>query len=210
LDIVSEHKKPFMLKRISLYFWILISLSCSSYLHGQDVTSSVPPSPTAASLGVFGEIPVSEYSGVPDIRVPLFDVKVHDFVLPIALGYHAAGFSGDQEASWVGLNWALNAGGVITRSMRHNDDLITNGFYTVDPSSRPCGDTYDQEPDIFYYNIGSKVGKFYLDYASGGSTYNVRFFTKDNIKTYIKNKYNQRNNYIIIIFSYSEQYSGSI
>jgi hypothetical protein len=33
------------------------------------------PSPTAASLGKFGDVPVSFYTGVPNISIPLFTAK---------------------------------------------------------------------------------------------------------------------------------------
>ena len=49
------------------------------------------PSPTAASLGKFGDIPVSLYTGTPNISVPLFEVKGRTISLPISLSYHGSG-----------------------------------------------------------------------------------------------------------------------
>lgn len=79
-------------------------------------------SPEAASLGKYGEIPVSEYTGVPDIRIPLHTVKAGDLELPIALTYHASGIKVAQEATWVGLGWDLQAGGCINRIISGNYD----------------------------------------------------------------------------------------
>lgn len=98
--------------------------------YAQDVTKagSLPfeqhtLSPTAASFAVYGEIPVSQYTGIPDISIPLYTLAVNDFQMPISLSYHPAGVRVESEASWVGLGWTLNAGGVITREIRGADDL---------------------------------------------------------------------------------------
>src|SRR5688572_22137485 len=77
----------------------------------------VPPSPDAASLGKYGEMPVDKSTGVPQISVPLCEIKTPRFTLPITLSYHASGIKVDEVASWVGTGWSLNAGGVITRTV---------------------------------------------------------------------------------------------
>ncbi|MEJ0034332.1 MAG: hypothetical protein WDO15_30130 [Bacteroidota bacterium] len=75
----------------------------------------VPPSPNAASLGKYGDIPVGYHTGVPNISIPLYELKEGDVNLPVSLSYHASGVRVAEVASWVGLGWSLNAGGVITR-----------------------------------------------------------------------------------------------
>jgi len=71
-------------------------------------------SPEAAAFEKAGEIPVDIYTGVPNISIPIYTVKSGDIELPITLDYHATAIQVDQEATWVGLNWLMNAGGVIT------------------------------------------------------------------------------------------------
>ncbi|WP_425637957.1 hypothetical protein ACPUEN_00895 [Algoriphagus yeomjeoni] len=75
------------------------------------------PSANAASLGKYGDYPVSHHTGVPDISIPIYTVQEGDISLPISMNYHASGIKVDEVASWVGLGWSLNAGGVITRSV---------------------------------------------------------------------------------------------
>lgn len=87
------------------------------------IPNITPPSPTAAALEKYGQVPVSTYTGVPNISLPLYEVKVRDLSIPISLNYHAGGFRVNDEASWVGLGWSLIAGGAITRTVRNLDDL---------------------------------------------------------------------------------------
>jgi hypothetical protein len=140
----------------------------------------IPPSPEAAALGKYGDVPVSKYTGVPDISIPLYTLQSKNIQVPITLSYHASGIKVEEEASWVGLGWALNAGGVITRSIRGKDDFeneTKNGFvYSIGEGAIPASDNafevsttyidavcrgdYDSQPDIFYYNLNGASGRF--------------------------------------------------
>ena len=107
---------------LTLFF---IGLVCSSLIilaQAPDEMDVIPPSPTAASLGEYGEFPVSLYSGLPTISIPLYEIEVGDYSLPITLDYHSAGVKVEEMAGWVGLGWSFNAGGVITRSVRGLDE----------------------------------------------------------------------------------------
>ena len=55
---------------------------------------------------------VDPFSGDFNYNIPLIDIEGY----PINISYHS-GISTDQEASWVGLGWNINAG-VINRAMR--------------------------------------------------------------------------------------------
>lgn len=69
----------------------------------------IPPSPEAASLGKFGEVPVSYYTGIPDISIPLVQIAEKNLAVNVGLSYHAGGIKVEETASRVGLGWALNA-----------------------------------------------------------------------------------------------------
>src|SRR5262249_56896233 len=75
------------------------------------------PSPTAASLGKFGDVPVSLYTGIPDITVPLFTAHGRTLPVPIALHYYAGGVKVEERGGWVGLGWSLAAGGGVHRTV---------------------------------------------------------------------------------------------
>lgn len=79
--------------------------------------------PEAASLGQYGAYGISEYSGVPNINIPLLNIKSGDLSFPIQLYYDASGIKVDQEATFVGLGWNLNYGGCISHIVCGNDDF---------------------------------------------------------------------------------------
>ncbi|MCS3795085.1 RHS repeat domain-containing protein [Niastella sp. OAS944] len=88
-------------------------------------------SPTAAALAKYGDIPVSYHTGTPAINIPLYNIKSGSLQMPVSLSYHASGLKVQEQASWVGAGWVLNAGGVITRSvMGAPDDKGILAAYT--------------------------------------------------------------------------------
>lgn len=102
-----------------LFFLIFLK---SIFSFGQ-FKSAVSPmqnyqSPNATSLGSFGDVPVSLYTGTPDISVPIHKLNERGVELDINLQYNARGVRVEDVPGWVGQNWALNAGGLITRTVR--------------------------------------------------------------------------------------------
>lgn len=70
-------------------------------------------SPEAAAFRRYGEYAVNEYTGNPNISVPIHTLSYKDIEIPITLTYDGTGVKVDQEASWVGLGWNLMVGGCI-------------------------------------------------------------------------------------------------
>lgn len=130
----------------------------------------IPPSPDAASLGKFGDMPVGYYTGTPSISVPLYNLNAGNFTLPISLSYHASGVKVEEEAGFVGLGWALQGGGVITKSTKNISDFESFGYpqsSVPDPNDVNYMQAVamghaDPEPDIFYFNFAGKSGKFIM------------------------------------------------
>jgi YD repeat-containing protein len=84
-----------------------------------------PVSPTAWQFLKYSDLPVSKYTGIPDISIPLYTVTEDGISVPISLTYHAAGNRVNQEASWVGLGWDLGIGSVI-QTINDKDDFSTD------------------------------------------------------------------------------------
>lgn len=150
----------------------------------------IPPSPTAAALGAYIDFPVSHYTGIPEVQIPIYAINQKNTNIPIALSYHAKGNKVEDMASWVGLGWSLNTGGVITRSVKGlPDDYFhyvkeicndwnlwgTNGKkdFTLDGSGNHYNDggaTYYYEKQKDEYRTGLFQGKEISEFS--GSTYN--------------------------------------
>ncbi len=109
-------------------FIVFAQLSGNEY-EGPKLPTFVPTSPETASLLKYQETPVSHYTGVPNISIPICGIQGRTINVPVSLSYHAGGIKVNEEASWVGLGWNLNVGGQITRVMRGlPDDTPTKGY----------------------------------------------------------------------------------
>lgn len=142
-------------------------------------------SPNTFALARYGDIPTDYSTGVPNVSVPLMSVADRDICVDISLSYHATGIKVDQEATWVGLGWSLNAGGMITVEHRDKVDRLSDSLYYkrtsipdydyksplgpyLNTASTKVGSAVssngsDNEPDIFYYNFCGRTGKFIFD-----------------------------------------------
>lgn len=78
---------------------------------------TIPASPEIAGLMKFIECPVDHSTGIPDITIPIYTVRIGGISLPINLSYHASGIKVNDIASTVGLGWVLNSGGFITQQV---------------------------------------------------------------------------------------------
>ena len=131
------------------------------------------------------ETPVSMYTGIPNISIPLYEVAIKGVTLPISLNYNAGGIRVDQEATWVGLGWSLNYQGEISRKVRGipDENFFLNGinnssssinYFNQLPAPNNQADVElrqsyiiqakaggkDYMPDAFYYSLPGYSGKF--------------------------------------------------
>lgn len=162
---------------------LFYGLTANAQINKLELSAPAIVSPDAASLGKYGEMPVNLSTGIPSISIPVYEIKDGLITIPITFNYHAGGIKVDEVASWVGLGWSLNAGGVISRVQRglpDNNDPSYSGigfknygykasqFYSMSQSDKAKylysieTDAGDGEPDIFYYNFGNYSGKFFF------------------------------------------------
>lgn len=109
--------------------------------------------PEAASLGKFQDMPVSYYSGLVNISIPLFEIKIDGLTVPVSMDYHSSGIRASEEASFVGLGWSLNAGGRISRTIKDADDFLHNGWDPEHPYYRNGYYYADSLRWIYEYNM---------------------------------------------------------
>lgn len=103
------------------------------------MNAPVPPSPTASSILKSVDLPVNHYTGLPDITIPLFELKGKDLALPISLVFNSNGLKIDEIPGWVGHGWNLSCSGVVARTIMDGPDNIGFGYA-------------DDNMDQYYYN----------------------------------------------------------
>lgn len=195
-------------------------LFTTTVISAQQMLPADVPTPNTASLGRFGDVPVSYYTGRPEIGVSIYTLKVRDFSLPVSLSYDTGGVLVNSLPSWVGQNWTLNAGGVITRTVQGRyDELVyprqanyssAKNYYQSlgmlpqlisqkdhdynNLKTAVINGTYDLAPDIFTFNFCGKTGKFFL-----GNDGNWKVLSSENLE--ILFDYKDDTNFIAPIFS---------
>ncbi|PQJ78764.1 hypothetical protein [Polaribacter porphyrae] len=87
------------------------------------VIGGTPQSPDITAFQKVNFIPVSNYTGRANISIPIYTISSGQISVPISLSYNTSGVKVADVASSVGLNWSLNAGGVITRIVKGMDDF---------------------------------------------------------------------------------------
>jgi YD repeat-containing protein len=161
----------------------IVMLLIPGYVFGQvrpgvvsDPVSILSSSPEASALGKFSEIPVSEYTGIPNIDIPIWQINQGDINMPINLSYHAGGIKVDDIAPWVGAGWALISGGEVIRVTRG----IPDGFNSQDAVKRYVNNQMtnqekqtfinsvyrgnnDSEPDLYIVRAGDLNFSFFED-----------------------------------------------
>jgi len=98
----------------------------------------------------------------------------------VSISYHGAGIKASEIASSVGLGWTLNAGGVITRSVRGAPDeriydgqltgywldgVNTTWFNNSAQRDQIKQGRRDIQSDLYFYNFAGYTGSFYFDQA---------------------------------------------
>lgn len=197
-----RHKIFKMFGKVIPFTFLLFVVLSHSGVYGQGKDNNLLPvitlpSPEVAALGKYGVWPVSQYTGVPNISVPVYNININGFSLPITLNYHAGGVKIDDKASWVGTGWSLGAGGMIGRTVvgipdEENFGVLYRARYLgtrlKDLYNLTTGTDYnlfllstkgnaDTESDTYYYNFAGFSGKLIVD-----SNYNVRTIPASNLK----------------------------
>lgn len=127
-------KKIILIKLLFLISWI----------NGQDqirsdVQNIIPPSPSVSGLMKFEEIPVSNYTGIPDVTIPLVNLQTLSKQISINLKYHPSSIAADEVSSDVGLGWNLSYGGSVSRTVQGYADEMLKDIYSSTFSKRRVG-----------------------------------------------------------------------
>jgi hypothetical protein len=188
MDLFRKRVAP-LLTVVQVLFGLGLHAQLSA--DAQYVPNYISPSPNAAALMKFSDVPVSPYTGTADITVPIYTIHAKGIDVPVSLDYHSGGVKLKEEASWVGLGWALNAGGMISRTIMNYDDFGTQGypyFTTVVPQlagdmnvSQPAQQSNAPNYGPYYfdfycnYNVNTTQGteNFWWAFTQGSTQYDM-------------------------------------
>lgn len=86
--------------------------------HGQAQETTIEPGAQVRNYLDSKNASVDHATGIFYYKVPVHEIKVGNFTLPITLDYAARGVNLEDEPGVVGCKWNLNTGGVVTRQLR--------------------------------------------------------------------------------------------
>ncbi len=117
-------------------------------------TVNMPETPTAAAFNSVGNTKVNTATGIPSISIPLYTYELDGIKIPISISYNASGVKVSEFSTPVGLNWSLEAGGQISRTVRgmadeepdawFDEGFLSDSWY----SSYNPNDPYDWQEDM--------------------------------------------------------------
>ncbi|MET0943979.1 MAG: hypothetical protein ABWY22_01080 [Flavobacterium sp.] len=144
----------------------------------------IPPSPQAYELTKYGDVPVDESSGRISLSIPVHTYTAGSLQVPISFSTSGGGVKVSQTPTWTGVGWNLNAGGVITRTVKDLPDetALDRGSYSykelLDMRILTVAGIYelpgnvvaflrnnkfnDTEADVFNFSFPGYSGSFYL------------------------------------------------
>ncbi len=141
-----------------------------------------PVAPTAAAMNFSNYITnnLNLSSGSDNISYPIAGLSEGPLGHSVSLHYNTGGIRVSTIASQIGLGWNLNAGGMVSRTVRGIQDDKDNGFMnaTSPPSGEGAADGIDDaEPDLYHFNVGGFSGSFLID-----ENLNFHTIPKSNVK----------------------------
>lgn len=170
-----------------LFISLLVILGCQSGLYGQTMNNPMDPeslfkyetvnTPTTAALIQNIVYPVNYSTGLPEIKIPLYEVKSGSVTLPIYLTYHASGIKLNDVDGWTGAGWNLVAEPMVSRIVQGRADASDmtckfdkNAYLNRDYVRSLAINNNWEQPDEFYYRLLNKQGMFMYSMEPKDST----------------------------------------
>ncbi|UPK72482.1 hypothetical protein [Chitinophaga filiformis] len=185
---LPQHIKGWaMLFMLLIPYHLLLAQSSTTF----DLTSPATiyePSKKATEMVRVADIPVSYYTGKPDISFPLYEIKCGSLSHKISLNYSGSGgIPVENQGSWAGTGFDIVVGGAIVRTpvgwpdemttMGYNDAAGSTGlplWSTTNPTfwlntlstcdKKNMGDNrLDMIPDMYYVHFDGQSAKMFFD-----------------------------------------------
>jgi YD repeat-containing protein len=137
----------------------------------------LPQSPEAEAMTKYTLLPVNLSSGLPQISIPIYDLKTPGLDIPVSLSYNSSGFKPAEVASDVGQGWSVQGGGCVIRHVKsrvdHMDPNTTGNDYDNYTNINYLSGSQaflqtmglgeaDGEPDLYVFTAPGLSGKFIM------------------------------------------------
>jgi len=179
-----------MKKLVALISLIMVACQLSTFGQSQgldalkgSLSKVIPPSPGAAAIHKFSNIPVNFSTGIADISYPFWSWQRGRLSFSLSLAYHSGGNKVQDMSSKVGTGWALNCGGRISRTVRGvKDDEINRGYMYTAPLPPLSTFLYDDQE---YYPTTPSLAGTSFSYNNVITTSNASLSNQNLLKSIV-------------------------
>jgi YD repeat-containing protein len=185
-----------MMKTKKLLIYTLIIIGSGGYAKAQNQFQGVNfgdmprPVPSVSSYASYTDNPPSLALGIPELSIPLLELRAGTMNLGLQLSYNPLNASADQATGEAGTGWSLFRGGVISRQI--NGDLLDEAFQlTSNPNYEK--NVFDDE---YYYNLPGFSGKFKIERDTVQNTFRLIDLSPLN---HIKIQYTRQSNQATLV-----------
>jgi YD repeat-containing protein len=132
--------------------------------------ASLPSPQTADFMRLTGGT-VAKNTGRLNFGVSFFALSTPTFTMPVGISYNSAGFMPLKNPGIVGMDWALNVGGVITREVRGiPDDRFEDSGNFPYPMHGMLYFAYARYSDVDFHLVDSFYTRYNLESMIKGAT----------------------------------------
>ncbi|AFM02662.1 hypothetical protein Fleli_0163 [Bernardetia litoralis DSM 6794] len=167
-----------------LSFLLVFALSTQAQVvpptsSGNGSTSSVMPTGNSGAMAnQTNNVDLS--TGGVSLSIPIYSLGSRNLSTTVSLSYQTPTSSfwyDEYPSSWVGRDWVLNAGGIITKELNPGSVYDTTifpiypgehtgwGMYDISIDLIAKGD--EQKPSVYYYNFDGYAGRFIVVQKDG-------------------------------------------
>lgn len=178
-----------------IYILLLFMLGELSVAYAQhespQLPDYLPPSPLSQKMMRYGEHQPSLSTGAVNVTIPLYNIQVNDFSLPLSLNYYTNGIKLEDIPHPIGYGWSLQPAFRITRTVMgrpdgdkyplfnekiegndHRDFIYGKSALTLSydgPSRYGYANEIDTRYDLFSVNLPHETFRFIIDKAENGN-----------------------------------------
>jgi YD repeat-containing protein len=123
ISFIQSYQRKYNLRFLALFTILILGVNATTFAQDPSSLGDFPQqlninSPQASDFIKYGNIQSTKQNGTINLSIPIASVGAGEFSESVSLGYNSSGFMPAKRGGIVGLNWYLNVGGAITRSVR--------------------------------------------------------------------------------------------